>query len=157
MEVDCKELSYPKFIKLLSLLPNLKSLGVLSLSSFEMKKASRKITESWSNNNQVTKLVIESVSEESDLEKMQHFINLYPRIKSLRVKCENNFNIELLVRYILTKNTDKCCQLFCLCIPIATDQMINQLRIMIDSEKLSHSYRLTRTTDRIYLQIICSE
>lgn len=118
----------------------------------KLKDLSRKITEFWPSNNQITKLVLESVNEEADLERIQHLIELCPRIEYLKVKCENNFNIELLLRYILTKNTGKYLNLFCLCIPIATDTMINQLQIMINSENLIHGYRLTRTTDRIYLQ-----
>jgi predicted glycosyltransferase involved in capsule biosynthesis len=145
---------YSKFIQLLALLPNLKSLTILSLSSFKLKCLSQKIKEIWPSDNQITKLVVESINEETDLEKIQYFIDLCPRMKYLKVKCENHFHMELIVRNILMKNINKCLDwnLFCLCIPIANDDMINQLQIMIDSERLIDGFRLTRTTDRIYLQ-----
>lgn len=153
LHVDCKKLLCSKLFKLLCILPNLKSLRISSLSFFKLTSLSQEEAESvqlWSKNNKITKLVIDSIKEESDLEKMQFFINLVSRIEYLKVKCEHNFNIESIVRFILMKNIEKLLNLnlFCLWLPVANDDIIKQLQTMINLD----SYKITRTTDRIYLQ-----
>ncbi|CAF4496999.1 unnamed protein product [Rotaria sp. Silwood2] len=157
LDVDCKKLSYTKFIQLLYMLPNLNSLGILSVSSFEVNFLSQQQIESillWSKTNQIKKLIVESFIDENDFKKIQFFINLAPQIEYLQVKCESNFNIESIVRYILLQTIDEFLNfnLFCLCVRIANDIMIKQLENMINQEKLIHDYKITRSTDRIYLQ-----
>jgi hypothetical protein len=144
-------------MKLLFILPNLTSLGILSLSSFKLKCLSPEETEfikSWSNNNKITKLALNSVIEEIDFEKIQFFIDLCPQMEYLKVKCGGIFNMESIVRYIFMKNSGKFLywNLFCLWVPIANDDTVKQLQAMINSEKLIDDYRITRTTDRVYLQ-----
>jgi hypothetical protein len=157
LDVNCNKLLYTKLIKLLGVLPNLQSLGILSLSSFKLKYLSQKETECiqlWSSNNKITKLVFKSFIEEIDREKIQFFIDFCPRMEYLEVKCENNFNIELILRYILMKNIDKFLHwnLFCLWVPIANDEIVKQLQAIINREKLIWDYKTVRTTDKIYLQ-----
>ncbi|CAF3820229.1 unnamed protein product [Rotaria sordida] len=157
VDVDCKKLSYNKFIQLLHMLPNLNALKILSLSSFNINRLSQEQIESiqlWSRTNQITKLILENFIDQNDFEKIQFFINLVPQIEYLQVKCEKNFNIELIVQHILFKTIDKFLNfnLLCLYVKIANDIMIKQLQIMIDREKLLHNYQITRSTDRIYLQ-----
>jgi len=149
--VDCKKLFYTKFIQLLCLLPNLNSLGIFSLSFFKLKYSTPEETvliQSWSDNNKITKLELRSFIEKPDLEKIQFFIDLCTQMKYLQVKCENIFNIESILRYVLLKNIGKF-NLFCLWVPITSDSMIRQLQTI---EKLIHNYKITRTSEKIYLQ-----
>ena len=155
--VDCKKCLYTKFLQLLCILPNLNSLGIFSLSFFKLKCSSPEETELiqlWSKKNKITKLELRSFIEQADLEKIQFFIDLCTQMKYLQVKCENTWNLESILRYILSKNITKFSyfDFFCLRVPITSDNMIKQLQTIINLEKLIHDYTMTRTSDKIYLQ-----
>jgi hypothetical protein len=109
------------------------------------------LIQSWSDNNKITKLELRSCIEKPDLEKIQFFIDLCTQMKYLQVKCENILNIESILRYILLKNIGKF-NLFYLWVPITSDSMIRQLQAIINLEKLIHNYKITRTSEKIYLQ-----
>ncbi|CAF1365215.1 unnamed protein product [Adineta steineri] len=149
LTIDCEKFAYIKFIQLLSMLPNLNSLKIMSLSYFKLKCA---VNQSCLMNNKIITLEFQSFIENIDLEKIQFFIDLCPHMKYLQVKCEHTFNIESILRYILLKNNTKF-NFFCLWVPITNDIMIKQLQIMINHEKLLiQHYEIKRTTDKIYLQ-----
>jgi hypothetical protein len=138
-------------------LPNVNSLGISSLSSFKLKCLSQEETEfiqSWLRNNKITKLELNSFTGEIDLEIVQLFIDLCPRMESLQLKCEENFNVETIVRCIVMKNIDKFpyFHLFCLWVSFANNDMIKQLEASINFEKFIHEYKITRTSEKIYLQ-----
>ena len=79
--------------------------------------------------------------------------NLNARLENLRSRCTADFNINILVGFVLI-NTKKLLfnfNSFCLWIPIVNDDMTKQLHVMIKLEHLIQDYKITRTTDRIYL------
>ncbi|CAF3371633.1 unnamed protein product [Rotaria sp. Silwood1] len=157
VDIDGKKLPYTKFIELLNMLPNLNSFEILSLSSFNVDHLFKQRIEPilfWSRTNQIKRLILESFIDENDLEKIQVFINHTFQIEYLQVKYESNYNIESVVQCILLKTINKFLKynLICLCVNIANNIMIKQLQNMINREKLLHDYRITRSTNRIYLE-----
>mgnify|MGYP001028117369 FL=1 len=139
--VNCKKLIFTKLIKLLSLLPNLDLFGVRYLSSFEPTNQ----TESCSNTNQITKLTVDNFIDECDLKKITYFIDLCPYLNYFQIKCENICSIQAILRYVLSKLTYLNSLSFY--IPIVTDDLIEQLKIMCNCE-------IRRCTDRICLKIL---
>ncbi|CAF0905417.1 unnamed protein product [Adineta ricciae] len=151
LHIDCQKLFYPKFIQLLQMLPNLKSLTITSLSYFKLKNI--EYVQSQLDNNQIASVEIQSFMEENDLEKIQFFINLCPSMEFLQVKCKNIFNISSVLQCILSKNLAKFSYLS-LWLPLTNDKMIKELREIVNQEQLlAHEYRITRTSDRIYVQL----
>ena len=157
LDIDCQKMIYSKFIKLLSILPNVNFLGILSLSCFKLKCLSQEETEfvqSWTQNNKITKLKLKSFSAETDLQKVQFFIDHCPRMEYLELKCENNFNMEMIIRSVLMKNINKFLYFnsFCLWVLLANNNMIKQLEEIINLEKFIDDYKITCTSEKIYLK-----
>ena len=150
LHIDCQKLFYPKFIQLLQMLPNLKALTITSLSYFKLKNI--EYIQSQLDNNKIASVEIQSFMEENDLEKIQFFINLCPSMEFLQVKCKNIFNISSVLQCILSKNLSKFSHLS-LWLPLTNDKMIKELWEIVNQEQLlAHDYRITRTSDRIYVQ-----
>jgi hypothetical protein len=157
LDIDCKKLSFSKFINLLYILPNLNSLRILSVSLLRLQCVTHENAElvnSWSRSNKITNLELECFVKDIEIGKVQFFIDHCSQVEYFQVKCEGNFDIELIVRHILTQDITKIPNLclLCLWVPITDDEMIIQIQRMIELEKLLLSYEVQRTTDRIYLQ-----
>ena len=73
----------------------------------------------------------------------------------LKVEFINNMDIQLFVRFILTKIITKSnsqLQLLCFRVAAADNKIIDKLNNMIDSEKLLSDYTIKRVLENIYLE-----
>ncbi|CAF1429446.1 unnamed protein product [Rotaria magnacalcarata] len=143
------------FIEIINLLPKLDSLKISSLSLKQSNDLSTHETELLSlisNKNQITKVNLETIT---NIEEVNFFLELCPRIIYLKVDFINNIDMELFVRHILIKINTKCnhqLRLLCFCKSAADDQTIKTLQTMIHSEKLLLDYTIKRIVNNIYLE-----
>ncbi len=82
-------------------------------------------------------------------------MKLYPYMEYLRIHCVHNRDIESFLTEIFKKiNYDSNDYLRSLCfqIPAADDQLIQNLKRMINSEKLLVDYTIRREFETIYFQ-----
>ncbi len=143
-------------MRMLNVLPYLDSLKIWSLSSMKSKKFSisekTKFLTEIIKNNRMTKVYLENMIKFHELTSV---IRLFPRMKFLQIAWTNNRHALAFVRsllIILTKKPDYKLRSLCLCMVMVDDQMVEQIQIMIDAEKLIVDYRIERRCEKIYLQ-----
>jgi len=132
---------------LILLLPNLRILKVLSLSTTEIAEKIINFYQSAMNNNRITKVILKKMNK---LEEINFLIDLCQQMEYLEVKYNINIDIQSLVRCILTKHIHHL-RSICLCNTLNDDKLVQQLVTMIGQEKLPDDYTIERVLDRIYL------
>ena len=150
-KVDCVTL-----IDITYALSELDSLKIHSLALSTTKSLSGKelVRRFMLNENKTTKVCLENMIK---MEDVYFLIKFCPRMNYLQINSINNMDVKLFVRDILNKINYYChhyLHSLCFCIPTADDNMVIELKEMIDSEKLLFHYSIKREHDRIYLSAI---
>ncbi len=139
----------------LNLLSDLDSLTITSTLPGEIKVLSNNQDDNFhslSINNKITKVNLEQITE---LDQVYILMDLFPQIRYLQVKFDNTIDINSFILYILKKqNTKFLPHLYSICLWVkeANDNMINDLKKLIYTEKLVSYYTIKFICDKIYFQ-----
>jgi hypothetical protein len=137
-------------VQILNILPSLDSLTILFVSSDQITELTEEkinMIYATSTMNKITKLNIQMI----ELNYVEIFLNLCPRMEYLQIKCRNYTDLELIIRLILMKRKSNLYSL-CFWMSKADDSMVKKLQAMISFEKLLVTYKIQRVYNRIYLQ-----
>ncbi|CAF4349219.1 unnamed protein product [Rotaria sp. Silwood2] len=155
LHIDLCHFSISILIQFLNMLPNLDSLTITSEFPEKAKILSKEQINMFhfvSSNNKITKVNLEQMTE---LDQIHIIMDLCFHMCDLQVKCRNIFDGKWLIRYVINKrNTNFIPHLcsICLWISEANDEMMSNLQIIIDIEKLIDNYTIKRICDKIYLR-----
>jgi hypothetical protein len=143
-------------IRMIELLPQLISLKIHSLSLSQSRSlCAKEVTtfRSISNTNQIRKVYLEKIN---DIEEAHILIEFCPHMNYFQVNDINHIDIKLFVKVILIHIMNVCndhLRYLCFRVSAADDQIVEQLKEMINSEKLlSDDYTIRRIVDHICLQ-----
>ncbi|CAF3892652.1 unnamed protein product [Adineta steineri] len=151
-----QKISFERLMQIIHLLPDLISLKVNPLSFYEAisRFGNQKLptTFAFEHASNIKYVCLEKTCTMEDISFLMSFC---PHMEYLNVEWIKNMNIQSFLREILNKiNQNHHEYLHALCIHIATadDQMIKQLKQMIDDEKLLLDYTIYRQLYNIYLK-----
>ncbi len=154
LNIDCKNISTGMLVRIIQLLPNLDSLKVSSLPRIEsdwLFDNDVEIRFLTSINNKITKVNLEKTI---DIEQVHFLLYLCLCIQYFQVNVPENMDLEMLVRFILIKADTYIPQIrtLCFCISNANEEIVHQLRKLIDTENLLSTYMIKRIGDNILLK-----
>jgi len=141
LNISCNEQCLNTSVKLLSHMPNIHTLVLDARSSFEMDFLSNKQVNTVDviyDNNVINVTIDYAIT----LDTAQLLIKLFPRMQRLHI-CETKENLVSIVRVLLLKRIDSS-HLFSLMFG-GTAETIEQLKTMIDSERLLDDYKIEHT------------
>jgi hypothetical protein len=152
--INCKIITIRMFIKILHLLPNLDSLKVLSLPEIEsdqMFDNHGQIRFLPSSNNKITKVNFEKMIY---IEQVHFLLSVCRCIEYFQMGVPNNMCLAMLTRFILHISNTYYPHFDSLCfsVSIANEDMVDQLRKMIESEKLLSNYNIKCIDNNILLK-----
>ncbi|CAF2946768.1 unnamed protein product [Rotaria sp. Silwood2] len=136
-------------------LPNLDSLVISSLEMLQPRCLSIEETRNFrllSDNNKITKV---NLKQMNDLEEVQFFLDLCPRMTYFEVNCTDYVGPENVLRFILMKNIRYIRNLSLLCLKVSRTNLniVDNLKHTIDFEQLCHNYTIKQIDNRIYLRL----
>ena len=155
LNIDCKSISVRMFAKILHLLPNLDSLKVLSLppiqSSWLSDDHDGQIHFLTAINNRITKVNFEKMI---CIEQVHFLLKVCPCIEYFQMGVPNNMDLEMLVRFLLLQSNTYYSHLNSLCLSVsnANRDMVDQLKRLIQSEKLLSNYGIEYIYNSIVLK-----
>lgn len=155
LHIDFHYFSISILMELLCLLPNLDSLTVTSQLREKTKILSEeqnKMIHRLSIQNKITKVNLEQMTE---LDQVHILLDLCSHMHVLQVKCRNIVDAKWLIQYVLQKRSMKFVAHLCsivLWIPEANDELMNNIKMIIDTGKLLDNYTIKRVYDKIYLR-----
>ena len=94
------------------------------------------------------------LEEVNDIDEVYSLMSFSYTLNYLQINSLHHVNIELFIRKIFIRPNDdynENLHLLCIAIPTADDQLIKQLKEIIDSQGLT-DYAIHRVMDKIYLQ-----
>ncbi|CAF2030643.1 unnamed protein product [Rotaria magnacalcarata] len=151
LHIEFKYFSIVVLVEFLHLLPHLDSLTLF----IHFSNQNMKLTQEQNNTiramptmNQIMKINVEQVF---DLNHIDLFIDLCPRIEYINIQCKDYIQLESIIRLVLTKNNCNLQFLF-FSIPIADDEMVQKIKAIISSEQSAVSFKIQRISNKIYLQ-----
>ncbi|CAF1178978.1 unnamed protein product [Rotaria magnacalcarata] len=95
------------------------------------------------------------IEEMDNIQDFYSIWRIWPRMKYLQLNCLNNMNIPLFLRTILKDINDSgnsYLRSLCLQLAAVDDQMTNNLKQMIECDKLLLQFTIKRIMDNVYLQ-----
>lgn len=147
LNISCNEQCLNTSAKLLSHMPNIHTLVLGASSSFEMHFLSNTEVNNVDlvyNNN----VIDVTITYAMQLDTAQLLIKVFPRMQCLHI-CETKENVVSIVRALLLKRIDNR-HLFSLMFR-DEDETIEQLRTIIDSEKLLDDYKIEHSGSELCL------
>jgi hypothetical protein len=155
MDVKCHQISADILISIFNLLPNLNTICLTDLPSYENIQKSDPDMNAFNQfikNNKITKLTLENIS---NLQQIDLIINAFPRVQYFTLKNFVNINFESAIKRILLKIKEK--KIFhpmTLCFVAAEIEYdkLDELKEMIDSKNLLKDYTINRQLNRFYIQ-----
>jgi hypothetical protein len=137
LNINSKIITIQMFIQIIHLLPNLDSLKVFSLPQIQ----SDRIRFLPSSNNKITKVNFEKMISISQV----HFLlSICPCIEYFQMGVPNNMDLSMLTRFLLHISNEYYPHFnsVCLSLSIVNEDMVHQLRRMIQSEKLVSNFNM---------------
>jgi hypothetical protein len=153
LNINCENIHVNMLLKIIRLLPYLKSLKVSSLPIIKSDwffDNHGKIHSSTLINNKITEVSLEKIN---DIEQVYFILYLCHRMEHLQLDVPKDMDLHMLVRFILKKpaiNT-RFLNSLCLSIPNANEDMIDQLQKMLESEKLLFNFNIQCICNSIFL------
>ena len=132
-------------------LPNLKALRIEHIQLTKSKYLSIKKTNAFStlrNTNKITKVSFKHIDK---LEEVQFFLDLCPLLTYVEVDCGRDY--KLFVRLFLTQTcaeTTSYLRTIGLSVPLAIEEIVREIKAMIDSEKLVDEYTIKYVSHRLF-------
>jgi len=150
LTLACHRLPFKQVIELLHFTPNIHTLKLDSILLYRTDSVSiqqNDIFQLVSNTTTVTTLTIE---KEVTFEKIQLLVTLFPRLESLTINLYKEA-LESIARFLLSKSNNNTRYLSSLCISKQRADLIKNLRLLLESEKLLHDYILKSIRRKLYL------
>jgi hypothetical protein len=155
LEMSEEKLCISRIIKAVSLLPELNTLKIHSLSLYEPRMLNSEelfILSTIEDISKITKVYLEKMYE---IKEFDFLLELCPYMEYYKVNCLKHTDLKFILRYIFKKlkqDDNDYLRLLCFCIPTADDEMIKKLKRMIHFEKLLLNYTIKRVADNIFLE-----
>jgi hypothetical protein len=146
----CHRLPFKQVIELLHFTPNIHTLKLDSMLFYRTDSVSiqqNDIFQLVSNTNIVTTLTI---NNEVTLEKVQLLVTLFPQLEYLTINLYKE-DLESIVRFLSSKSNNNTRYLSSLCISKQRLDLIKNLRLLLESEKLFNDYILKSIDRQLYL------
>jgi hypothetical protein len=150
LTLACHRLPFKQVIELLHFTPNIHTLELDSILLYRTDSVSiqqNDIFQLVSNTNIVTTLTI---NNEVTLEKIQLLVKLFPRLEYLTINLYKE-DLESIVRFLSSKSNNNTRYLSSLCISKQRLDLIKNLRLLLESEKLFNDYILKSIDRKLYL------
>jgi hypothetical protein len=138
-------LNYFPFEQLIQLLQFTENVHTLKLNSISIQQSEN--FQIVPKTNTVTNV---TVGEEMTLEKIQALTALFPRMEYLTMNIDRD-DAESIAIFLLSKSSNDNRHLFSLCISYPHEDLMERLKIMIESENLLHDYILKIIDRKLYL------
>jgi len=154
LEISVRKQSLGKFLRILTLLPDLLSLKIYSLffdQEGDIDVGERNLVRSIFVRSKITKVYLEKLMI---FEEALFLMLLCPSMNHFRVNCINTMDIESYLQSILKEINDEYNNLHSLCfrVPAVDDQMIKTLDKMINDKKLLTDFTIKRVLENVYIQ-----
>lgn len=155
--IDGNQMSGTMFIEILSVLPNVIIIRIISLplmmDLFMSDKHSQILT-LFLNSNKITKFFLQGISRTDDIFLA---ISLFPRVRFIALQIVGDFSLELTIEFTLKKlNNDSIRHrhpmTLCVIASQATNDKAQKLTKMINSKKLLENYILYRQLDKFFIE-----
>ncbi|CAF3361183.1 unnamed protein product [Rotaria sp. Silwood1] len=153
--IDCCQMSVNIFIKIFSVLPDLDMISITSLPStveLFISDDNSQIFNLFLKNNKITKLSLRNIS---GVENVYLIIDLFPRVQFIALQRVSNVGLKLIIQSTLRRikeNNIRHSMTLCIITVEATNDKVEKLKTMIDSENLLETYQLYRRLDKFYLE-----
>lgn len=148
--LNCHRFHFEQIIEFLHSTPNIRTLlldSVLLYGTNSISFEQDDIFQIVSNTNVITNLTID---KECTLDKIQLIVTLFPRLEYLTINLHKE-DLESITRFLLSKFNDNTRHLSSLCISKQRKVLIEQMKILLESEKLLDDYILKLTNRKLYL------
>lgn len=142
--IDCQHFSFEHLIELLSLTSNMHTLKFNSIQFYDQQNETFVLV---SKTNTVTNVTVE---QECTLDQIRLLTNLFPRVEYLTINLLKE-NLESILRFLLSKPNDCTRYLSLLCISKPCEDLVKQLKILIQSENLLDDYTIKMIHGKLYL------
>jgi hypothetical protein len=154
LNINCKNISMGRFVRIIHLLPNLDALKVSSLPLIQsdwLFDNDGQIRFLISIKNKITKVNLEKMI---DIEHVHFLLYLCSYVQYFQVDVPNDMDLKILIRFILIKSSTYIPHFNCLCLSTsnADKDMIDQLQKLIKSEKLLSNYNIKCIYNNIVLK-----
>ena len=155
LELLEKTISTNALIQNLKYLPDLDTLKIHSLSvdrSTIHDSQDSNTSSSTSNPNRITKIYLENMEK---IEELDFLLEFCPHLVYLKIGAMKRTDLQFDLRHIDQKIKHGDCKwlrLLCFHIPTVDDEMIENLRKLIQSEKVLCNCRIKRVVDQIYFE-----
>ncbi|CAF4365997.1 unnamed protein product [Rotaria sp. Silwood2] len=155
LNIDCSQIIPNIFLKILSLLPNLDSMRIISFPPSEkllLINENSKMFYLFLGNNKITKLSLRDIP---NFEQMFLIMNLFSHIKFIELQQISNYNVELIIRCTLWKiqiTNNNNLKTLCVNVDEGSHDELEKLQKMINSENLVEDYIIYRRHDKYYLE-----
>jgi hypothetical protein len=151
LNIDYPRISDETLIKILQLLPNLDSLKLSSLQLAQPDCSDDNLAEMrfpTTIHNKITKVCHENTT---DMGQVVFLLSLCRCMQHFQIDVSKSMDLDALLRIILIKAGTFVLQLrsLCLCIPNASEDIIHQLKNLIESERLLFNYMIKRSGNNI--------
>jgi len=150
LTLECHRFPIVQIIELLHFTPNVHTLkldSVLFYGTDSVSIQQNDIFQIVSNTNLVTNLTID---KECTLEKIQLLVVLFPRLEYLTINLYKE-DLESIARFLLSKFNDNTRHLSSLCVSKQRRDLMEKLRILLESENLLQDYTLKVINRKLYL------
>jgi len=155
LNIDCSQIIANIFLKILSLLPNLDSMRIISFPPSEelfLIDGNAQMFYRFLENNKITKLSLRDIR---DIEQMFSIINHFPHIKFIELQQISDCSVELIIRCTFWKlqiTNNHHIKTLCVNFDEGSDDQVEKLQEMINSENLLKDYIIYRRRDKYYLE-----
>jgi hypothetical protein len=150
LTLACHRLPFKQVIELLHFTPNIHTLKLDSILLYRTDSVSiqqNDIFQLVSKTNAVTTLTID---KEVTFEKIQLLVTLFPRLEYLTINLYKE-TLESIVRFLSSKSNNNTRYLSSLCISKQRSDLMKNLRLLLESEKLLNDYILKSIHRKLYL------
>lgn len=155
ISIDCKQIIPHMFFKILSLLPNLDSIRIISFptpaNSFILNENSQYFY-LFMDNNKVTKLSLRDITNAAQIVIM---FDVFPHIKFVEIQRISNYGIEPIIRcvlWIIQLKNNHPLKSICVDAGEELDDQVENLQKMIKSENLPKNSIIYRRQNKYYLE-----
>jgi hypothetical protein len=150
LAIDCHRFSFQRLMKLLSLTPNVHTLKLSSILLYETDALiiqQNEIFQMISTTNIVANV---AVTKEITEQKIELIFGLFPRLEYLEINLDKE-DLKSIGQFLLSTSNTNTRYLSSLCLLHARRDLMEQLKNLIESEKLLHDYTIKLIDYKLYL------
>jgi hypothetical protein len=147
LSLDYHRLAIEEIVELLHVTPNIHTLKLEFLPIDPINSESNELFQIVSTTNTVRNITI---GRESTLENIQLLVTLFPRLEYLTVNLFKE-NLQSIARFLLSKSNDNTRYLSLLCISKQRNDMMEELKSLLESENLLDDYTIKVINRKLHL------